>query len=229
MRYYPLLLDLREMRCLVVGAGEVGVRKIVGLLACEPRQVTAVDLLPPSGEVRTIVARHENFVYFQRPFDENDVPGNSLVFACTSSREINAQVGAACKRHHVLCNMTDDPECGDFVLPASVTRGDLTITVSTSGASPALARNIRQDLEAMYGPEYEAFTRLLSSIRPALLGLGQTSDNNRSVFRQLAASPLPHLIKTQDRDSCREVLRSLLPSPLHPRIGEWCDDCFKTV
>jgi precorrin-2 dehydrogenase/sirohydrochlorin ferrochelatase len=229
MRYYPMLLDLHHMHCLVVGAGDVGLRKISGLLAADPARVTAVDPLPPSDRIGDLVARHENFSYQQRPFVEDDVLGFRLVFACTASRRVNALVGQACKRHRILCNMTDRPDDGDFVLPASITRGDLTISVSTSGASPALARIIRQDLDELYGPEYEILTRLLGVIRPALLDLGQPSDDNRDIFRQLAASPLPQLIKTKDHDRCREVLRSVLPSPLHPRIGEWCDDCFKTA
>jgi precorrin-2 dehydrogenase/sirohydrochlorin ferrochelatase len=189
MRYYPLLLDLTGMRCLVVGGGEVGLRKIQGLLPCSPTRV----------------------------------------FACTSSREVTALGGAVCRQRGVLCNMTDAPEAGSFVLPASVTRGDLTITVSTGGASPALSRVIRQDLEARYGEEYEALTRLLAGIRAALLDLGRPSGENREVFRALATSRLASLIKAKDRDACLELLRAALPAPLHPRIGEWCDDCIPTV
>jgi precorrin-2 dehydrogenase / sirohydrochlorin ferrochelatase len=124
--------------------------------------------------------------------------------------------------------MTDAPENGDFVLPASITRGDLTISVSTSGASPALARVIRQDLEMRYGPEYETMTRLLAGIRTALLPLGRGSSENREIFRRLAASSLPELIRNNDRHACLELLRDVLPPDMHTRIGEWCDDCFPT-
>jgi precorrin-2 dehydrogenase/sirohydrochlorin ferrochelatase len=226
MRYYPLLLDLTGMHCLVIGTGEVGLRKIKGLLQCAPKLVMAVDPAPPGPEVAGLLATQDNFSYEQRPFAETDLDHAQIVFACTSNRTVNATVGQACMTRGILCNMTDAPELGNFVLPASITRGDLTISISTNGASPALARVIRQDLETRYGPEYEAMTRLLAGIRADLLALGRSSDDNREIFRRLAASPLPELIRHNDRHACLELLRAVLPTDLHPRIGEWCNDCF---
>jgi len=228
MRYYPLLLDLTGMHCLVIGAGEVGLRKIQGLLQCKAALVIAIDPAPPSPELTELLARQDNFSYEQRPFAEKDLDRARLVFACTSNRAVNAEIGQACTERGILCNMTDAPEHGSFVLPASITRGDLTISISTSGASPALARVIRQDLETRYGPEYEAMTRLLADIRTALLAMGRSSDDNREIFRRLATSSLPDLIKSDDRHACLELLQNVLPTDLHPRIGEWCDDCFPT-
>ena len=228
MRYYPLLLDLTGMRCLVIGAGEVGLRKIRGLLHCAPKLITAVDPTPPDPELTALLATQDNFSYEQRPFGPADLDQAELVFACTSNRAVNAAIGQACMERGILCNMTDAPELGNFVLPASITRGDLTISISTSGASPALARVIRQDLEKRYGPEYEIMTRLLAEIRVALLALGHGSDENREIFRELAASALPELIRTTNRHACLELLRAVLPTDLHPRIGDWCDDCFPT-
>ena len=182
----------------------------------------------PSTGLTELLARQGNFSYEQRPFAETDLDRARLVFACTSDRAVNDAIGRICMERGILCNMTDAPEHGNFVLPASITRGDLTISISTSGASPALARVIRRDLERRYGPEYEAMTRLLADIRTALLALGRSSGENREIFRRLAASSLPDLIRNDDRHGCLELLRSVLPTDLHTRIGEWCDDCFPT-
>lgn len=229
MRYYPLLLDLTGMNCLVVGAGEVGLRKVKGLLQCDPKLVTAVDPAPPGPELVALLATHGNFSYEQRPFADSDLDQAQLVFACTANRLVNEAIGQACLGRRILCNMNDAPEMGNFVLPASISRGDLTISISTSGASPALAKTIRQDLEMRYGPEYETLTRLLAKIRGDLLAMGRSSDENREFFRRLAASPLAELIKRNDRRACLELLQAVLPTDLHPRIGDWCDDCFPTV
>ena len=228
MRYYPLLLNLAHVHCLVVGAGEVGLRKIQGLLDCDPAQVTAVDPASASPEVVGLLARHSNFSYKQRPFTAKDLDDVYMVFACTPQREVNAFIGEECARRGLLCNLTDNPEHGAFVLPATIVRGDLTISVSTNGASPALSRIIRQDLEEHYGPEYACVTRLLRQIRSALLALGWPSSANRIIFRDLAPSNLPELVKTNNQSQCRALLASLLPAPLHPRIGEWCDDSLQT-
>ena len=118
MRYYPLLLDIRRAHCLVVGAGEVGQRKIEGLLACDPAGLTAVDPMPPSPEVAAFLARYPNFTYAQRFFADADLDGARLVFACTPWREVNARISLLCRQKNILCNMADDPEKGDFTLPA---------------------------------------------------------------------------------------------------------------
>lgn len=228
MRYYPLLLDLTNIACLVVGAGEVGLRKIQGLLECDAARITVVDPGAPSPELSALLASHPGITYVQCPFAEEHLGGQGLVFACTASRTINASVSAACRQRGILCNTADAPDEGTFVLPASITRGDLTISVSTSGASPALARIIRQELEERYGSEYAAMTRLLAAVRPALLALGYGSSENRLIFRGLAGSRLPELIRAKDRAACERLLADILPAPLHPRIGEWCDDCFQT-
>jgi len=229
MRYYPLLLDLTHMHCLVVGAGEVGLRKIQGLLECEPARVTGVDPAPVTAELADLLAKHSNFSYKQRPFAPTDLDGARMVFACTANRELNQTIGDECARRGLLCNRTDDPEQGTFVLPATITRGDLVIAVSTNGASPALCRIIRRDLEGRYGPEYACFARLLRQIRTALLALGWSCAANRVIFRELAASNLPELIRANDHEHCHSLLAALLPAPLHPRIGEWCDDCIQNL
>ena len=102
----------------------------------------------------------------------------------------------------------------------------MTISVSTNGASPALSRRIRQDLEQRYGPEYARFTRLLRQIRSEVLAMEWPSSANRVIFRDLAASALPELIKNNDVEQCRALLASLLPDSLHARIGDWCHDCL---
>lgn len=228
MRYYPLLLNLSDVPCLVVGGGAVGLRKIQGLLPCQPREITVIDPALPGPELAVLLASHPNITYAQRPFAEVDIEGMRLVFACTSSRVINAEIGEACAARNILCNMADAPEDGAFILPASITRGDLSISVSTNGASPALARIIRQELEERYGPEYEVTLRLLGHIRTALLPLDLDVTANRDIFRDLAGA-LPELIRGGHCAHCRTLLKRLLPTVLHSRIGEWCDDCFPTV
>jgi precorrin-2 dehydrogenase/sirohydrochlorin ferrochelatase len=229
MRYYPLLLDVTNMHSLVVGAGEVGLRKIQGLLDCGPARIKAVDPAPPRAELVELLASRPNFTYQQRPFAPTDLDGMHLIFACTPRRDVNQAIGVECARRGLLCNLSDDPERGNFVLPASIARGDLTIIVSTNGASPALSRIIRQDLEQRFGPEYAPFTRLLRQIRVALLAQGWPSAANRIIFRDLATSALPELIKTNKPEQCQALLTSLLPDPLHSRIGDWCHDCFQTL
>ncbi len=98
-------------------------------------------------------------------FEPADLDGIFLVYAATADPAVNQRILAEARKAGVLCNSADAPDEGDFILPAVMTRGDLVFAVSTSGASPALARKIRMDLMQRYGPEYDEFLGLMRAVR----------------------------------------------------------------
>jgi precorrin-2 dehydrogenase/sirohydrochlorin ferrochelatase len=221
---YPVFLDLTGKNCLVIGAGEVGLRKIVTLLANGPGRVIAFDPAPHSFEVSALLAKHPEFTYMQHPLQPADLKDAFLVFACTDAPEVNRKVAGWCRERNILCNIADAPDLGNFILPAVICHGDMTLAVSTSGASPALSRRIRSRLEQEFGPEYGCACSLLSRIRQLVLARGKPSRENRVIFRALADSCLPELIRDGDRTGLEQLLRDTLPNDLHSRIGELCDD-----
>ena len=150
MHYYPVFLDLSGQTCLVVGAGGVGCRKIATLLGCPIRHIRVIDLAEPDANLQ-VMLEDERVSYTQRPFTTSDVDGCALVFAATSNRETNGAVAKACAERGILCNCADAPKDSSFIVPAHVEQGNISIALSTSGGSPALARKIRNDLEAWLG------------------------------------------------------------------------------
>jgi precorrin-2 dehydrogenase/sirohydrochlorin ferrochelatase len=90
----------------------------------------------------------------RRPYREGDLEGASLVFAATDRREVNALVAREARERGILVNVADEPTEGDFALPSTLRRGHLQVAVSTGGASPALARRIRHELEDVFGYEW---------------------------------------------------------------------------
>ncbi|PIE69414.1 MAG: siroheme synthase [Deltaproteobacteria bacterium] len=218
MRYYPLLLDLHAKHCLVIGAGKVGLRKIRTLLKARPGKLVVLDTAPISSELTRIAAAMPQLVLLHRAFQEEDLNGMHLVFACTSTRSLNAAIAKACTERGILCNITDDPQAGDVVLPSIIERGDLLITLSTSGASPALCKRIRHELDTQFGEEYTILLQLLRRIRELLLPLGQPSDTNAQCFRSLTRSSLLTAIRDQDTTAITHILTDLLPPELHPSI-----------
>ncbi len=223
MRYYPIFLDLRGKRCLVVGAGRVGRRKIAGLLECDPAEVLVLDPGVPSAEVRSLfehpAVRHE-----RRAFAADDAAGRQLAFAATPERTVNAFVAACCRDRGVPCNVADAPDQSDFLVPARVESGSLTLAVSTGGASPALARALREDLEKWLGRRYSRLVCLLDKLRPAILALRLGSDANAEMFRALCALPLretlAEALNKSDFGRAEVLLREILPSVLHPFLAE---------
>jgi precorrin-2 dehydrogenase/sirohydrochlorin ferrochelatase len=123
----------------------------------------------------------------------------------------------------VWCNVADDPEAGDFILPSVCRRGDLSVAVSTAGQSPAVARMVRKELDDFLGPEYAVLLRLLGRIRKDLLDCGLGCDHNQDVFRGLAASELKTQLACGDSEGAARTLRSHLPEVLHSQIGVYLD------
>ncbi len=105
-----------------------------------------------------------------------------LVFAATNDARLNRQIMEDAKKAGILCNLADAPDDGNFILPSILEQGDLVCAVSTSGASPALARKIRKDLDHYFGPEYGLFLILLGNIREKLLADGHDPKRHKQIF-----------------------------------------------
>ena len=221
--HYGLFLELSRAHCLVVGAGEVGLRKALTLLNCAPASLLVLDVAG-FGPAWDSVRHHACLTLEERPFCPADVHGRSLVFACTGSRQTNAAVVAACTKARVLCNCVDAPRDGDFIVPATATASHasgvtLTAALSTGGASPAWARILRQELEEWLEPRLP-LSVLLARLRPLVLARGEDTGQNTLLFRSLARSPLREALTQGDKEQCMTLLRELLPEALHPHIPE---------
>ncbi|MBQ3058897.1 MAG: bifunctional precorrin-2 dehydrogenase/sirohydrochlorin ferrochelatase [Desulfovibrio sp.] len=223
---YPVCLSLDRCRCLVAGLGEVGRRKLSGLLASRPAAVTVLDILPKEElcpEARALLEQ-PCVSYACRPCNKKDIEGCTLVFAATGSHAENLRIASLCREAHVLCNCASSPEAGNVTLPAIARQGSLSIALSTGGASPALARRWRHELEGWLTPRAR-MVRLMGRLRPLVLAMKADTRQNTALFRLVAASPLQIWLETGDMDQCRQWLLTHLPPALHEYIAELLDDC----
>jgi len=172
MSLFPMFVKLQGRSVLVVGAGVIGESKIQGLLDSSARiRVIALEATPQVQDW----AERGAIALDVRSFNVSDLDGVFLVVVATSSHELNQQIFREANERGILCNVVDVPELCDFYYPAVVQRGSLQIAVSTSGESPALAQRLRKELEAQFGPEYEAWLETLAVAR-AELQANQTLD-----------------------------------------------------
>lgn len=222
MRYYPIFVNLEEKNCLVVGAGEVGIRKIQSLVDSGAGHVTIIETRPASPEMALLLAL-KNVDFKCREFAETDLDGKFLVIACTSNEGVNQHISDLCALRGILCNIVDQPEKCSFIVPATVKRGDLTVAISTGGQSPAMAKRIRRELQENFGDEYAHLLTLMGGIRPLLLGLELETKDNTAVFRMLVNSEILAALKKRDLDAVVEILKESLPEPLHANIPELID------
>ena len=209
-RYYPINLSLSGHEVLVVGGGEVACRKAESLVACGAH-VTVV-----SPEFCPELARLEGVRLIQRRFEEHDVAGSTLVFAATSDPEANRLVARAARRRRVWVNVVDTPAECDFIVPASVARGDLVISVSTGSASPALASRLRQQIEELLPPSYAGYVALLGELRSEVLRRVASPERRRSILTRLAEDATWRLFAERGPDAVRHLADSLVEASAPP-------------
>lgn len=222
MPYYPLFLDLHRASCLIVGAGGVGLRKLATLLQAQPQRVVVLDNAPPSPDCLPFLD-DSRVSFVRQDFSPACLEGHQLIFAATGNRAVNAAVAAACQERGLWCNCADAPTEGSFIVPATASHGSLSAALSTGGASPALARKLRQELEEWLKPR-SALATLMGRVRPFVLTLGLNTAHNTRIFRAMATSDLHQALADRDRQSCEKHLRALLPEALHPHIVEFLYD-----
>ncbi|MBI2368941.1 MAG: bifunctional precorrin-2 dehydrogenase/sirohydrochlorin ferrochelatase [Deltaproteobacteria bacterium] len=187
MRTFPVNLDLRGRRCVVVGGGPVAQRKVTALLRCGAAvRVISPRLTPRLGRW----ASAGRIGWTPRPLRRGDLRGATLVFGATDDARTNQRLAAEARRAGILVNVADTPGCCDFFMPAVVRRGELVVGISTGGNSPALARRLREELGRSLGPEYRLLVRLLGRARTRVLAVRQGPRANRALFTGLVRSPL---------------------------------------
>jgi precorrin-2 dehydrogenase/sirohydrochlorin ferrochelatase len=225
MKTYPIFANLVDKPCLVVGGGAVGARKVQDLRTAGAR-VTVVS--PEVTDELAALAAAGKIRQVAEDFRPEHVTGMVLVMAATDDPEVNAQVSAAAQAAAIWVNVADAPEFCTFIVPAQVRRGDLTVAISTGGASPALARKLRQELSQHFGPEYGPYLALLKAVRARLLAERRGQPDNARLFHQLVDSALLQAVARGDRPRITALLAELLGSVLSPAVlGELVAQAFK--
>ena len=198
----------------MVGAGRVGRRKVHRLLHCQAHPLIVVEPDPDEDLLRD-PEMSRAITLHQRTFQPSDVQGAFLVVASTSNPEVNSQIGNVCHEQNILCNVVDQPGLCSLVWPSLINQGDLALAVTTGGASPALTRRIRENLEGQFGPEYATWLKLLKMLRPALFALGSPQKENSSVFRSLTDDSVLEAITRDEGPELLALLQERLPPDLH--------------
>lgn len=206
---YPIFLKIAGKACLVVGGGRVAERKTKSLLDAGAR-VTLISPELTSG-LRQLAEAGKLF-WERRPYRQQDLEGQMLVFVATNDREINSRVVKDCRHRGIWVNVSDEGEKSSFFIPAVIRRGELQIAISTGGRSPALARYLRHRLEKEIGPEWEAWTEFLGELRQEVKRRFPEDQKQReTVFRSLVRDEkLFRSVVAGDRESAEERVQECL-------------------
>ena len=214
MPLYPVNLNIADRPCLVVGGGAIAARKVGSLLFCGAR-VRVVS--PEAGEDIRQLALTGEIEWQQRTYRTGDLEGIFLAIAATDRPEVQRQISDEAAGLPVLLNSVDDPEACDFQVPSQLRRGDLLITVSTGGASPAFSKQIKDRLEAEFGWEYGAVVTLLARLREMVVGNCRDTEAHARLFRDVLALDIVEFVRKAEWQGLTSALREILPAHLDPR------------
>jgi precorrin-2 dehydrogenase/sirohydrochlorin ferrochelatase len=203
VKYYPVFLNLKNRKAVVVGGGRVAERKVNTLLKAGAR-VTVVS--PVVTKTIDKLKRQGRIAHIKRVYRKSDIRDAFIVIAGTSSSRINSRV--ACDAPNLI-NVIDMPSEGNFIAPSLVQRGPLTIAISTEGCSPAVSRAIRKELEKLYGPDFARYLKLLEKVRKKAQEHIRNRKRREQFLKELASEEIFERLRTDGVSTLPE-----LPSPL---------------
>ncbi len=204
MGYHPVFLDLRGRSCVVVGGGVVAQQKVESLLEAGAR----VTVVSPSliEALEGLAATHE-IVHHARAYRRGDLDAAALAYVAVDDETIQAAVAADAAASRVLVNVVDVPQLCTFIAPAVVRRDPVVVAVSTGGASPALARRLRQELEARVGEEYGVAATILARLRPVVQRAESDPQARARMFARLVEGSLLDALRKRDTAGVDAILR----------------------
>src|SRR4051812_2684208 len=203
--FYIACLRLSGRRCVVVGGGDVGLEKVEGLLACDGDvTLVAPDAIEPLREL----AEEGSIRWDRREYRPEDLERTFIVIAATSHTDVNIAVYEDAEQRAMLVNVVDVPPLCNFILPAIIRSGPLAIAISTAGASPALAKRIRDEIADEYGEPYARLAILLNEVRGWAKGTLPTYQDRKVFFESIVnGDPDPvELLRQGDEQAVRDLI-----------------------
>lgn len=206
--YYPIYLDLKGKKVVVIGGGKVAERKVLALV----KAGAVVTVVAPKVTKALLELANKKgkgkISHIKRGYKGGDLEGFELCFTAINSQKTTEKVSKEAKKRNIWLNAADVPEYCDFILPSVVDRGDLKIATSTGGKSPQLARNLRKKLEVEIGVEYENLNNILGAVRSEILLKTPKSVIKLGGYRNLAGDKeFLDLVKSKDKKAIDNVLR----------------------
>lgn len=207
MRYFPVFLDLKNRKCVVVGGGRVAERKIQNLrkagaavTVVSPRVTPALERLKETKGIE----------HLRRAYKTGDLKAAFLAVAATDHRPTNEKVFREASARRIPVNAVDDPVHCTFIVPAVISRGDILIAISTGGRSPALAKALRKKLEREVGGEYSSLLKLIGAVRKSILPLGWGPMKNQKIYRRLLQEDVLDLLRRGNHAALGRLLRKII-------------------
>lgn len=204
---FPVLLNLKDRLCVVVGGGDVALRKVLTLLS----RGAIVRVISPElrSEFRELI--EQNVIEWEsREYRQGDLSGAFLCVAASDDKTVNAEVRHEGWTRHALVNVADDPEGSDYQVPSFFEDGPLLVSVSTSGASPAVARALRRMIQGYLGDFFGKALDLIAGFRERVKGEIHESKDRVRFWEEAMTPELLEKVRQGELDKVKEMLEDAL-------------------
>ena len=215
MSLLPIFLDIEGQACLVIGAGSIAARKVKMLCKSGARVTVIANEI---SERMQELANNFSINIEQRSFIDTDVDGHRLVIAATNDAGLNKHISQLAKQKNIFVNVADDFSAGDVVLPSVIDRDPIQIAITTGGASPVLARNLRGNLERCTPAAYGSLAKLVEKFRARVSNLITDEVKRRRFWEEVLQGPIAEMVLAGKADVAEETLRQKLESKDYAQI-----------
>lgn len=219
MRYYPINLDLKARRVLVVGGGVIAEGKARQLVEAG---ATVHIVSPDLTELLSELAEQGKVIWRQGVFAESDLAENDpdavwLVISATDDQAVNEAVAKAAAERGLLCNVVDQTALCNFITPALITRGGIQISVSSGGGSPSVAQRVKREIGELIGEEYGELLEVAAEMRAEAKRLIPDFEQRRQLLHAFAESEAIQLLRNGKRDEARQLAFDMLNADQNKR------------
>ena len=200
---YTVQLNMENQHCVVIGGGNVALRKITSLLKAGAEVTVIAPVILPA-----IVALQRKFsalTLCQRNYEKGDVAHAFLVIAATDNRKVNEAVVQDARQNHCLLNVADDPDAGNFSVAGTYENGSLLFSVATGG-NPRLTHLLLEDLRQQYGDDMAAFAAFLDEQREKVKQLAPDTRTRQEFWRNTLTNQLLQLVKEGQLQQAKEII-----------------------
>lgn len=200
--FFPVLVNLNKYRCLVIGGGEVACRKVLSLLEFN---ANITVLSPRFCKPLVDLSKQNKIKIIPKAYSKEYLKNFGIVFCATDNETINKTVYQDCDKENILINTADNPALCDFILPANIKRGNLTISVSSQGTAPFYTKAIKEKIENLFTPVYTDIIKLAGEFRSQLLKNAELrkTKNKAKLFNRFISINWENTLKENGKKSSR--------------------------
>lgn len=206
-KYYPIMLDIKNRKCGVIGGGKVAYRKIISLLECGAKVVVISKEI--ISDVKTLIDE-KKVEYLNENYNPKYIADLYIVYAATNEITVNKEIYKHCIEKNILVNVVDEPDICNFIVPSKIQKGDLTISVSTNGKSPMLARKIREDLEEIYDDRYEVFLDIMGQVREKAFVILRDNKKRSEFYKTIVFSNFINRLSRENKELIEREIMEIL-------------------